>query len=131
MNIKILSLVTKMLVRCTTPVDYISFVKNEVPRHLSGADQVRAARMCKLAFAISRTPYYELLKSRSAASFRRAIGAMCSPEGALRMAYNGKMYRLVNLRFSANLATEEDIQLILEALEMTMAPVMVDEFEDQ
>jgi hypothetical protein len=41
------------------------------------------------------------------------------------MIQDGKIYRLINLRFAASVASEEEINMVIEALEMTMAYVPV------
>ena len=126
MSTAILSLLVKMLNNVNSPREYIEFVRREVPVRVTAVDQDRAYRMCKLAFAASRTPNYELVQSRNPQSFRRAIAAMCGADGSMRMLDNGKIYRITNLKFSSNVVSDYDIAYIVEALEMTMAYVVND-----
>lgn len=126
MSTKILSLLVKMLNNVNSPRDYIEYARREVPRSIPAADQDRAYRMCKLAFAASRTPHYELVNGRNPALFRRAIASMCGSDGSMRMIDNGKIYKIVNLKFAANIVSDYDIAYIIEALEMTMAYVVND-----
>lgn len=125
MNITTLSILAKMLNNCRTVTEYIAFVRREVPSRLPVADQQAAYRACKLAFAASHTPNYEIVNSRSVTAFRRMISSMCGPDGSMRMIQDGKIYRLINLRFAASVASEEEINMVIEALEMTMAYVPV------
>lgn len=125
MSIKLLSTVVKMLNAITNVRDYIDFVKREI--NCSAYSQVDATtlrRMCKVAFAASCTPYYELLQSRNPSSLRRVISAMCGPDGGMRISHNGVVYRIANLKFVANTMSDYEIKLVLEALEMTMTPVI-------
>lgn len=125
MSIKLLSTVVKMLNAVTNVRDYIDFVKREI--NCSAYSQVDATalrRMCKVAFAASCTPYYELLQSRNPSSLRRVISAMCGPDGGMRISHNGVVYRIANLKFVANTMSDYEIKLVLEALEMTMTPVI-------
>lgn len=125
MSIKLLSTTVKMLNACSNVCDYIEFVKREINSGAhSQADASALRRMCKIAFAASCTPYYELLQSRNPSSLRRMISAMCGPDGGMRMSHNGVVYRIANLKFAASTMADSEIALVLEALEMTMTPVM-------
>lgn len=125
MSIKLLSTTVKMLNSCANVRDYVEFVKREINcGSYSSSDETTLRRMCKVAFAASCTPYYELLQTRNPASLRRVISAMCGPDGGMRMSYNGIIYRIANLKFTANVMSDAEISLVLEALEMTMTPVM-------
>ena len=125
MSIKLLSTTVKMLNNVNNVRDYIDFVKREINcGSYSQADATTLRRLCKIAFAASCTPYYEMLQTRNPASLRRVISAMCGPDGGMRMSYNGVIYRIANLKFTANVMSDAEIALVLEALEMTMTPVM-------
>lgn len=121
MSIKIFSVIVKMLNDVKAPSEYMEFVRREVPLHIPPEGHEHAYRMCKLAYAASRLSSYEFLNNKNPLFFRRAIESMCGTDGNLKIIENGTMYRIVNLRISANIVSDNDIAYIVEAFEMTMA----------
>jgi hypothetical protein len=39
----------------------------------------------------------------------------------MRMLHNGVVYRIANLRFAVSAASSEDMEMVIEALEMTVS----------
>ncbi len=121
MNMRMFSIVVRMLNDVNSVSEYIEFVRREIPARISDFEQSHARTLCKIAFAASRTPHYEFVRSRNVTSFRRALASACGTDGSMRMLHNGVVYRIANLRFAVSAASSEDMEMVIEALEMTVS----------